>query len=163
MKKTYIITGLLALSLLGLSACGGGEQSGENEGGRNAVADESGLTQEQIEKGIGPITSVTLGPIDEALAARGAELFEVKCSACHKLDSRYIGPPLGEVTARRTPEFIMNMILNPEEMMQKHPVVKELLAQYMAQMANQSLTEEEARAILEYLRKVEAEGGSSQP
>lgn len=163
MNKTYIITGLLALSLLGLSACGGGGQSGENEGGQNDAANESGLTQEQIEKGIGPITNVTLGPIDDALAAKGAELFKVKCTACHKLDKRYIGPPLGDVTARRTPEFIMNMILNPEEMMQKHPVVKELLAQYMAQMANQSLTEEEARAILEYLRKAEAEGGSSQP
>ncbi len=163
MKKTFILSGLLVLGLLALSACGGGEQAGENQGGQKAAADASGLTQEQIEKGIGPITSVTLGPIDDALAAKGAELFEVKCTACHKLDKRYIGPPLGEVTARRTPEFIMNMILNPEEMMQKHPVVKELLAQYMAQMANQSLTEEEARAILEYLRKVEAEGGSSQP
>jgi len=163
MKKTFILFGLLVLGLLGLSACGGGEQAGENQSGQQAEADASGLTQEQIEKGIGPITSVTLGPIDDALAAKGAELFEVKCTACHRLDKRYIGPPLGEVTARRTPEFIMNMMLNPEEMMQKHPVVKELLAQYMAQMANQSLTEDEARAILEYLRKVEAEGGSSQP
>jgi mono/diheme cytochrome c family protein len=159
MKRTYILTSLLILGLLGLSACGGEDKSG-TEGSQASPAEASGLTQEQIEKGIGPITSVTLGPIDDAMAARGAELFEVKCSACHKLDARYIGPPLGEVTKRRTPEFIMNMILNPEEMMQKHPVVKELLAEYMAQMANQSLTEEEARAILEYLRKEAAEGTS---
>ena len=43
----------------------------------------------------------------------------------------------------------MNMILNPTEMLQKHPTAKELLAQYnFTPMADQNLTEAEARAIL---------------
>ena len=54
---------------------------------------------------------------------------------------------------RRSPEWIMNMILNPEEMMAKDPIALKLLAAYnFAPMANQSLTEEEAREILEYFR-----------
>ena len=47
----------------------------------------------------------------------------------------------------------MNMILNPVEMTLKDPVARALLIEYNgAPMANQSLTEEEARAILEYFR-----------
>jgi cytochrome c len=56
------------------------------------------------------------------------------------------------VTDRRTPEWIMNMILNPEVMVAENPIAKKLLAEYLSPMANQSLTESEARAILEYFR-----------
>jgi mono/diheme cytochrome c family protein len=115
-----------------------------------AAQDE--LTADQIENGIGPITEVVLEAVDPSLAATGAELYTLKCSSCHKLDSRYIGPALADVTLRRTPEFVMNMMLNPEEMTQRHPEGKKLLAEYIAPMANQSLTTDEARAILEYLR-----------
>ncbi|MEX1054621.1 MAG: c-type cytochrome, partial [Rhodothermales bacterium] len=72
--------------------------------------------------------------------------------ACHKMDERYVGPALGDVTERRAPAYIMNMMLNPEEMIQKHPEVKALLAQYLTPMPNQQLTEADARAVLEYLR-----------
>jgi len=47
----------------------------------------------------------------------------------------------------------MNMILNPEEMIQKDPIAKQLLIDSNgAPMANQNLTEDEARSILEYFR-----------
>ncbi|QXD16002.1 cytochrome c [Rhodocaloribacter litoris] len=155
MKTTPYLSLVLLVLAVGLAGCGGRQtEPGPQAGPNNAAADASGLTPEQLEKGIGPVTHVELGPLDEALAARGEELFRVKCSACHKLDQRYIGPPLGDVTSRRSPEFIMNMILNPTEMVQKHPVAKQLLAEYLAPMADQSLTEEEARAILEYFRKI---------
>ena len=44
------------------------------------------------------------------------------------------------------------MIMNPEEMVEKDPAAKALLAEYLAPMANQNITEEEARAILEFFR-----------
>lgn len=66
-------------------------------------------------KGVGPITSVELGEIDQAMADKGKEIFEAKCTACHKTDSKFIGPALQDVVNRRSPEWIMNMILNPEE------------------------------------------------
>jgi mono/diheme cytochrome c family protein len=34
----------------------------------------------------------------------------------------------------------------------KHPVVKQLLGEYMTQMPNLGLTQEQARQIVEYLR-----------
>ncbi len=50
----------------------------------------------------------------------------------------------------------MNMILNPEEMVFKDPIAKKLLAEYnFAPMANQNLTEDQARKILEYFRTLE--------
>ena len=51
-----------------------------------------------------------------------------------------------------TPEFAMNMILNPQEMYTRHPDVKKLLGEYMTQMPNQGLTQEQAREVVEYLR-----------
>ena len=63
-----------------------------------------------------------------------------------------MGPPLGGITEKVTPDFAMNMILNPQEMYTRHPVVKKLLGEYMTQMPNQGLTQEQAREVVEYLR-----------
>jgi len=115
----------------------------------------SGLTQEQLEKGIGPVTSVTLDAIDDDLATKGESVFELKCSACHKIEGRLVGPPLKGVTERRKPEFIMNMILNPDEMVKKHPEVKKMLGEYFIPMTFQNVSREEARSILEYFRSVD--------
>lgn len=112
------------------------------------------LSAAELEHGIGPVKAFEPGPIDDALAATGDELFRLKCSACHKVEERYIGPALGDVTTKRSPAYIMNMILNPVEMTQRHPEARALLAEYAAPMADQSLSEEEARALLEYLRSV---------
>lgn len=104
-------------------------------------------------KGFGPVKSISIpATIDKKLVTEGKKIFEMKCSACHNLDTRKVGPALKGVTSRRKPEWIMNMILNPAEMTQKDPTAKELLGEYMTQMANQSLNEKEARAILEYFR-----------
>jgi len=103
--------------------------------------------------GIGPVSKVEIGPIDEALAGSGKKVFEMKCVACHKFEEKVVGPPLKDVTKRRAPEWIMNMILNPAEMTQKDPVAQELFATYLVQMTFQNITEKEAREVLEYFRQ----------
>lgn len=103
-------------------------------------------------KGIGPIKNVTLGDIDDVMVAKGKEVYKTNCTACHKFKKRYIGPALNGVTERRSPEWIMNMILNSDEMQKKDPVAKALIAEYNAPMAQQQISEEEARAIVEYFR-----------
>lgn len=150
------IRSLIPLSLLvvTLGACGGerapGGEAPPPAGGAPPAAE---LTPFQQEHGIGPVTEVvTLGAFDHELAEDGKELFDTKCSACHKLGERYVGPALGEVLTRRTPTYVLNMILNPEEMYQKHPVAKQLLAEYLSYMPNQALTQDQARAVVEYLR-----------
>jgi len=104
------------------------------------------------DKGVGPIKNLTLGDLDAALVTKGEGIYKSKCTACHKISKRFVGPGLKGITAKRTPEWIMNMILNPEVMVVENEAAKQLLIEYSAPMANQSLTEEEARAILEYLR-----------
>ena len=104
--------------------------------------------------GIGPITKVELSKkIDQDLVKKGEEVFTKLCTACHKPNEKFIGPAPKGILEKRTPEWIMNMILNPETMIVKNEAAKKLLIEYnMAPMANQNLTEDEARAILEYFR-----------
>lgn len=104
-------------------------------------------------KGVGPIKSVTLGEIDQAMAAEGAEVFKKMCTACHRADKKFIGPAPTGILERRSPEWIMNMILDPEGMVKNDPLAKDLLIEFNGSpMANQNLTEEEARKVLEYFR-----------
>jgi len=105
-------------------------------------------------KGVGPIKSVTLpADIDQALATKGKDIYDKMCTACHRADKKFIGPPPTGIMSKRTPEWVMNMILNPEEMVKEDPLAKKLLMEFNGSpMANQNLTEDEARAVLEYFR-----------
>ena len=107
--------------------------------------------------GIGPIkAAVKLGDLDDTLAEAGKKIYKEKCTACHKLKKRYIGPALKGVTKRRRAAWIMNMILNPVEMIKKDATAKALLQEYSAPMADQSLSKDEARSVLEYFRRVDS-------
>ena len=57
------------------------------------------------DKGVGPITSVNVTfKINQSMADEGEVKFNSICSACHKLDKKFLGPALIGVTKRRTPE-----------------------------------------------------------
>lgn len=107
-----------------------------------------------MNKGVGPIKSITLeSEINQKMAAHGADIFKKMCTACHRADKKFIGPSPKGILERRTPEWVMNMILNPDEMVQKDPLAKKLLIEFNGSpMANQSLSETDARAVLEYFR-----------
>ncbi|HMU62391.1 MAG TPA: cytochrome c [Gemmatimonadales bacterium] len=156
---------LSALTLAGLvmlAACGG-EKAPPASSNAAPAASGGDLTPFQLENGIGPVTeAVTLGPLDAHEAEEGQKVFEAKCSACHKLGERYVGPPLGGILDKVTPAFAMNMMLNPQEMYTRHPVVKKLLGEYMTQMPNQGLTQDEAREVVEYLRTTTAPAAPAQ-
>jgi mono/diheme cytochrome c family protein len=143
------------LALNGIAACGGGDkgQGSEQAPATPAASATGDLTPFQAENGVGPMTAVVqVGAVDHELAEAGEKLFGAKCSACHKMAEKYVGPALGEVTTRRTPTYVMNMILNPDGMTAKHPEARKLLGEFMTQMPNLALTQDEARKILEYLR-----------
>jgi len=120
---------------------------------QNSASSKIDLTAPTLEnKGIGPIKTIELTAIDDKLVAKGKELYKTNCTACHKFKKRYIGPGLKGVTERRSPEWIMNMILNTKEMLENDVVAKALIAEYNAPMAQQQLSKDDARAILEYFR-----------
>lgn len=110
------------------------------------------------DKGIGPIKEVKLGPINEDMADQGELIFKKKCTTCHQLDSKKVGPPLRDVTKQQTPEFIMNMILNSDEMEKKNPQIKKLVAQLQTYMSGLDLNQDQARSVLEYLRSQDQKG-----
>ena len=143
--KVFVLAVVVGVVL----SCGGDVKKEEKISIPKEAVEE---TSPMDDKGIGPITSITLDEIDETMVAEGEIIFKAKCSACHKITKRFVGPAMRDVTERRSPEWIMNMILNPEEMVEKNPIAKQLLAEYLAPMANQNLTEKEARLILEYFR-----------
>lgn len=116
------------------------------------------LTELELEQGIGPVRHVELGPLNDSLAEAGRQVFARKCTPCHRLSARMVAPPLGDVLSRRRPEFVMNMIVNADEMVERHPVIRELLAEYFTPMPVLVEEESEARAILEYLRSVQPDG-----
>ncbi|WP_432410065.1 c-type cytochrome [Rasiella sp. SM2506] len=105
-------------------------------------------------KGVGKIKNLELNPtIDQAMVERGAALFKTNCTACHKIGKRFIGPSPSGIMERRSPEWIMNMILDPKLMAEEDQCAKDLLVEFNgAAMANQNMTEAQARDILEYFR-----------
>ena len=146
----------LVLSI-GLSSCGGGGDASSTSSDTVKEKPQSMLKKEvdpMMDKGVGPITEVTLAPeIDQEMAARGAETYQKMCTACHKPTERFIGPAPKGVLDRRSPEWVMNMILNPDQMVKENAQAKKLLMEYNGSpMANQNLTEEQAREVLEYFR-----------
>lgn len=147
---------ITALILTLFTACGGGDQSESTDQTKEAPASlyAKQETDPMKNMGIGPVTELTLPPdIDQAMATTGKEIYDLKCTACHKPDVKHIGPPPKGIFERRTPAWIMNMILNPDEMVKLDPIAKKLLMEYNGSpMANQNLTQEEARAVLEYFR-----------
>ena len=68
-------------------------------------------------------------------------------------ERKLIGPAMKGIYERRSPEWVMNMLLNPTEMLKQDPIAKALLEEYNnVMMLNQNLSQEEARSISEYLR-----------
>ena len=118
--------------------------------------DESTSSSSQIDltnQGIGPVKDLVFSEIDNEMVQLGKQLYDQKCTACHKFDKRYIGPSLDGLYERRSPSWVMNIMLNPIEMVKKDPVAMQLLEEYNnVIMYNQNLTYDEARAIAEYLR-----------
>jgi len=164
----HLFRSLAAIAIITLIGCGGKEEK-KDEGATKIgqrpkteapkeVATESTTkpseTVDLTNKGVGPIKNVELGAtVDQAMAAKGEEVFKMNCTACHKADRKFIGPSPKGILERRTPEWIMNMIMDPEGMVVNDPLAKALLVEHNGSpMANQNMTEEQTRQILEYFR-----------
>lgn len=110
-------------------------------------------------KGIGQIKNVALHtPLEMDRVERGKAIYEMKCSACHKLtDQRVVGPGWAGVTKLRKPEWIMNMILNVDVMLDQDPEAQKLLELCLTRMPNQNVSVGDARDILEFMRQNDGE------
>jgi hypothetical protein len=155
MKKLLIL--LTAATLLGIVACSQKQPANENAETTPAASEmtENGNPTYDPNRGSGKFTSVELGDkLDAAMAESGKKVFDVKCSSCHKLTTeKLVGPGWSGVTGRHKPEWIMNFITNPDEMLDKDPALQAQLEICLVRMPNQSLTDDDARHILEFMRQ----------
>ncbi len=110
-------------------------------------------------KGLGAVKNVTLKtPLELDRVGRGLAIYEMKCSACHKLtDQRIVGPGWKNVTVNRKPEWIMNMITNVDVMLEKDPEAQKLLELCLMRMPNQNMSIGDARDVLEFMRQNDGE------
>lgn len=179
--KKVLIAGLL-IAGFALYSCGGSNSNKDNENDVTSNAESSPSASEgqatppsnaaasgaasasnidvnapSDDKGVGKFTNETIkmGPVDAAMAAKGKQLFQTSCTACHTpTDQKLIGPGLKNITKIRTPNWILNMITDPAKMTASDPIAKELLSQMNGvQMTNQNVGDDGARAILEFLRQ----------
>ena len=151
MSRYLLVT--IATLVLGVAACEKARNNSSWSTEAPVVASGELVPGATPSRGVGPVTHVDVASLDVSRASEGAELFKARCSACHKIEERYIGPALSGVTRRRQPEWILNMILKPELMLKQDPVAMELLGAFMTPMANQNMTQHEAESILVYFRE----------
>lgn len=164
MRKLTLISSI-AFSLL-LFACAEDPKKEKDNGPELKVRKKSETPDKPEEivvpvdlsnKGIGPFADRNYKfseNINPEMAAAGEKLFLEKiCNSCHMPKQRMIGPALSGVYERRSPEWVLNMIINPTQMIKEDPIGKALLKEYNgAQMTQLPITEKEAMEIAEYLR-----------
>lgn len=154
--KNLILTTAAFAAICFVIACGGSETS-SNSPATDTTAKQSEYDADPISKdpkGSGKFTNVELThPLDQKMIEAGQKTFDVKCSSCHKLtDEKLVGPGWKGVTTRRTPEWIMNFITNTDEMLSKDAEALSMLEVCLVKMPNQNLSDDEARAVLEFAR-----------
>ena len=97
-------------------------------------------------------------PLNPDWISAGKGFYELKCQSCHRLtEEKLVGPGWKNVTKRREPLWIMNMITNVDMMLEKDAEAQKLLEQCLVRMPNQNLTKDEARQVLEFMRSNDGE------
>lgn len=156
MKKiTFFLCITVTVLLL---ACGGNNSNSNtstNEPAKEASSASNGNPSYDPERGEGKFTSVNISDkLDATLAANGEKIYNVKCSACHKVsEEKLVGPGWKGVSTRHKPEWIMNFITNTDKMIDKDPKAQAMLEICLVRMPNQNLSDDDARGLLEFMRK----------
>ena len=97
-------------------------------------------------------------PLDQAMVSTGKSTYELKCQSCHRLtEEKLVGPGWKDVTKKRKPLWIMNMITNVDMMLETDAEAQKLLEQCMVRMPNQNITKDQARQVLEFMRSNDGE------
>ncbi len=107
---------------------------------------------EQSIYGIGPIKQLKLEPINDSIMQFGIKTFNTKCSSCHTMEYKNSGPDLSDLLARRQPEWVLNYLLNQQEMLKMDSIAIKTNNKYETNCKLDSINEVEAYGILEYFR-----------
>ena len=155
MKKLSVVLSLIIF----ISACADNNDtksaSGSDQFDSTAIAKKDDNPAYDPNRGEGKFKKVDLGAgLDAAMATNGEKVYSVKCSGCHKTtEEKLVGPGWKGVTNRHLPEWIMNFVTNTDEMLNKDPKAQAQLEICLVRMPNQNLADEDARALLEFMRR----------
>lgn len=153
MKKLIYLFGICVL----IYACSQSSNNNQNQSGTTETESEntSAASEYDPKRGEGKHDKVEVGAtLDQKMATSGETIANVKCASCHKYsEEKLVGPGWSGVSTRHTPEWIMNFITNPDPMIDKDPKLQAQLELCLVRMPNQNLTDQEARDILEFMRK----------
>lgn len=150
MKKIILMLSLLPFFLW---SCGGAEQRAETP-----KTDESVLEKQEEVHGEEVKELALSTPLDQTMVKEGQGIYDLKCSACHKLtDEKLVGPGWAGVTKRRKPVWIVNMITNVDMMLAEDAEAQKMLEECLVRMPNQNITAAEARSLIEYMRQNDGE------
>ncbi|MBK8450359.1 MAG: c-type cytochrome [Saprospiraceae bacterium] len=155
--KSKVLNAFLSLLLFGFLSigCSGGVQKDQKP------IDVQELTKNQpevhgTEVKDGEITFAS--PLNAEWVKSGQNTYDLKCLACHKLtEEKLVGPGWAGVTKKRNPTWILNMITNVDMMLDTDPEAQKLLEQCLVRMPNQNISKEEARQVIEFMRKNDGE------
>ncbi len=164
MKNNFFLALLVSTFLFTMSSCGSKKEEADDSAIEETTDANSGESENATsnpstydpKRGEGKFnaSNVTLGSLDATKATKGEAIVNTKCASCHKLtDEKLVGPGWKGVTTRREPYWIMNFITNPDAMINKDPAVKAMLELCLVRMPNQNLNDNDARDILEFMRK----------
>ena len=155
MNRNIILLLLAMMSLVAVRCSSNKQRGDENSNPLAPKTDTLVLSTGTNKTGIGRFNDIQLThPLDEKMIAMAEPIYNAKCIACHKLtDEKLVGPGWKGVTDRRTAEWILNFITNTQVMLDKDLSAQSLLVTCVVRMPNQDLTDEQARAMLEFLRK----------
>lgn len=156
MKALSTITTIFVFATFLLASCGNeGVKTDEPEVDINELSStQSEIHGKEVKEGDFKIEN----PLNAEWVKTGQSIYELKCLACHKLtDEKLVGPGWKDVTKKREPVWIMNMITNVDMMLEKDAEAQKLLEQCLIRMPNQNISLDEARHILEFMRKNDGE------
>jgi cytochrome c551/c552 len=104
----------------------------------------------------GPRANATA--FDPKLATQGEQLFKTKgCPVCHAWGKTLQGPDLKGVTAQRTEEWMRHQMMEPLVMTRTDPISHQLMVEHKnLQMLDMHLSRDEADALINYLKKLDA-------
>jgi cytochrome c551/c552/predicted small secreted protein len=141
----------------GLAACNGAGSDVEPTVQAEPEKTANGNPSYDPNRGEGKFTKVEVSEkLDAAMATKGEQIYSVKCGSCHKTtEEKLVGPGWKGVTQRNTAEWIMNFITNTDAMLDKDPKAQAQLEICLVRMPNQNLADEEARALYEFMRKID--------
>ncbi len=153
MRPTTLLIGLLAIAT---AACTSKSQA--DQAAKKSPSPIDAAAPQTETHGVEVKEVALTSPLNAEWVTAGKADYDLKCSACHKLTSeKLVGPGWSGVTKRREPVWIMNMITNVDMMLEKDAEAQKLLEQCLVRMPNQNLTQEEARKVLEFMRKNDGE------